>query len=157
MVHILLIETYCTQDHEMYHHVSPVLSHCIMSCKFNVCINWSKIFFRCKHLISPFKDNYNPSIINLNLNSPKISIVQTVCWKYSIPWYSNRVSNDTAGDSAPRHNSILGSLIENTKNERNSGIPLLVDLAFATNVRFLDEHELHLNDIELYKVFWPKV
>ena len=68
-------------------------------------------------------------------------------------FFWNRVSNDTPGDSAPRHNSILGSLIENTKNERNSGIPLLVDLAFATNVRFLDEHELHLNDIELYKVF----
>ena len=52
----------------------------------------------------------------------------------------------------PRHNSILGSLIENTKDARNSGIPLIVDLAFASNVRFLDEHELHLNDIELYKV-----
>ena len=29
MVHILLIETYCTQDHEMYHQVL-FLSHCIM-------------------------------------------------------------------------------------------------------------------------------
>ena len=47
---------------------------------------------------------------------------------------------------------MLGSLIENTKGAGNSGIPLLVDLAFASNIRFLDEHELHLNDPELYKV-----
>ena len=31
-------------------------------------------------------------------------------------------------------------------------IPMIVDLAFATNVRFLDEHELHLDDVLLYKV-----
>jgi hypothetical protein len=31
-------------------------------------------------------------------------------------------------------------------------IPMIVDLAFATNVRFLDEHELHLDDVQLYKV-----
>ena len=47
---------------------------------------------------------------------------------------------------------MLGSLIENTKGSEKSGIPLLVDLAFASNIRFLDEHELHLNDPELYKV-----
>ena len=47
---------------------------------------------------------------------------------------------------------MLGSLIENTKGSGNSGIPLIVDLAFASNIRFLDEHELHLNDPELYKV-----
>ena len=29
MVHFLLIETYCTQDYEMYHQVL-FLSHCIM-------------------------------------------------------------------------------------------------------------------------------
>ena len=56
------------------------------------------------------------------------------------------------GDSEKRQNSILGSLIEGSKDPRVRGIPLIVDLAFASNVRFLDEHELHLNDIELYKV-----
>merc|ERR1719351_85676 len=60
-------------------------------------------------------------------------------------------SSETVGDSVPRHNSMLGSLIENTKGSGNSGIPLIVDLAFASNIRFLDEHELHLNDPELYK------
>ena len=63
-----------------------------------------------------------------------------------------RASSETVGDSVPRHNSMLGSLIENTKGSGNSGIPLIVDLAFASNIRFLDEHELHLNDPELYKV-----
>ena len=63
-----------------------------------------------------------------------------------------RASSETVGDSEKRQNSILGSLIEDSKDPRIRGIPLIVDLAFASNVRFLDEHELHLNDIELYKV-----
>ena len=32
-----------------------------------------------------------------------------------------------------------------------NGIPILIDLAFATNVRYLDDHEMHTNNIELYK------
>jgi hypothetical protein len=35
---------------------------------------------------------------------------------------------------------------------KSKRIPMIVDLAFATNVRFLDEHELHLDDVQLYKV-----
>ena len=31
------------------------------------------------------------------------------------------------------------------------GIPIIVDLAFASNVRFLDDHELHVDNVELYK------
>lgn len=46
--------------------------------------------------------------------------------------------------------SILGDLIAH--NEDNAGVQLIVDLAFATNVRFLDDHELHLDQVELYKV-----
>ena len=63
-----------------------------------------------------------------------------------------RASSETVGENLPRNNSILGSLVDNAKEGSNPGIPLIVDLAFASNVRFLDEHELHLNDIELYKV-----
>jgi len=37
---------------------------------------------------------------------------------------------------------------------KSKRIPMIVDLAFATNVRFLDEHELHLDDVQLYKVFY---
>ena len=38
---------------------------------------------------------------------------------------------------------------------KSKRIPMIVDLAFATNVRFLDEHELHLDDVQLYKVNIP--
>ena len=30
--------------------------------------------------------------------------------------------------------------------------PIIVDLAFASNVRFLDDHELYLDNVELYRV-----
>ena len=32
-----------------------------------------------------------------------------------------------------------------------NGIPILLDLAFSSNVRYLDDHEMHINNIELYK------
>ena len=31
-------------------------------------------------------------------------------------------------------------------------ITIIVDLAFSTNVRFLDDHELYLDNVELYRV-----
>lgn len=39
-----------------------------------------------------------------------------------------------------------------SEKEGYSGVPIIVDLAFASNVRFLDDHELHLDNVELYKV-----
>ena len=30
-------------------------------------------------------------------------------------------------------------------------VPILLDLAFASNVRYLDDHEMYLSTIELYK------
>ncbi|XP_023325746.1 calcium-activated potassium channel slowpoke [Eurytemora carolleeae] len=32
-----------------------------------------------------------------------------------------------------------------------SSIPILLDLAFANNVRYLDDHEMYMSDVELYK------
>eukprot|EP00095_Tigriopus_kingsejongensis_P012668 maker-scaffold22_size673200-snap-gene-1.19 protein:Tk12668 transcript:maker-scaffold22_size673200-snap-gene-1.19-mRNA-1 annotation:"calcium-activated potassium channel" len=49
-----------------------------------------------------------------------------------------------------RRNSILGDLVD-SDGAVPKGVPIIVDLAFATNVRFLDDHELHLDDVELYK------
>ena len=37
-----------------------------------------------------------------------------------------------------------------TKSSPNS-VTLLLDLAFSTNVRYLDDHEMYLTNIELYK------
>ena len=31
-----------------------------------------------------------------------------------------------------------------------NGIPILLDLAFASNVRYLDETEMYMNSVELY-------
>ena len=36
-------------------------------------------------------------------------------------------------------------------DDPSGGVPIIVDLAFASNVRFLDDHELHLDNVELYK------
>ena len=46
----------------------------------------------------------------------------------------------------------LGDLLSASNTPHFKGIPMIVDLAFASNVRFLDEYELHLTDVELYKV-----
>ena len=40
--------------------------------------------------------------------------------------------------------------IQFTKSTPNS-VTLLLDLAFATNVRYLDDHEMYLTNIDLYK------
>lgn len=47
---------------------------------------------------------------------------------------------------------ISGELMAPSQKEGSSGVPIIVDLAFASNVRFLDDHELHLDNVELYKV-----
>jgi len=36
-------------------------------------------------------------------------------------------------------------------NSRPNGVPILLDLAFASNVRYLDDHEMYLSSVELYK------
>ena len=47
---------------------------------------------------------------------------------------------------------VSGELMAPSAREGYSGVPIIVDLAFASNVRFLDDHELHLDNVELYKV-----
>jgi len=53
-------------------------------------------------------------------------------------------------------NSILGELLDGNHSRANKkppkSVPIIVDLAFASNVRFLDDHELHIDNIDLYKV-----
>ena len=39
----------------------------------------------------------------------------------------------------------------NLSEVNSNGIPILLDLAFSSNVRYLDDHEMHINNIELYK------
>ena len=63
---------------------------------------------------------------------------------------------DKDGDKMARNNSILGDLVEagmaGEGGGMAGGVPIIVDLAFASNVRVLDDHELHLDNVELYKV-----
>ena len=56
--------------------------------------------------------------------------------------------------SGPRKNSIVEQLAGNgkPKNSKAPVITIIVDLAFSTNVRFLDDHELYLDNVELYRV-----
>ena len=39
----------------------------------------------------------------------------------------------------------------NLSEVNSNGISILLDLAFSSNVRYLDDHEMHINNIELYK------
>jgi hypothetical protein len=50
-----------------------------------------------------------------------------------------------------RKNSILTDLMGERPRARGE-VPIIIDLAFASNVRFLDDHELHLENVELYQV-----
>ena len=57
-----------------------------------------------------------------------------------------------------RKNSIVEALVA-TGNGNKRKLPskkpvitIIVDLAFSTNVRFLDDHELYLDNVELYRV-----
>ena len=40
----------------------------------------------------------------------------------------------------------------NKRKSSKPSITMMVDLAFASNVRFLDDHELYLDNVELYRV-----
>lgn len=48
--------------------------------------------------------------------------------------------------------SIVQQLMGGKKRFKKPIIALMVDLAFASNVRFLDDHELYMENIELYRV-----
>ena len=66
---------------------------------------------------------------------------------------NNPLQSKHLGNLIERKNSILGDLMEKADGEGGPrGVPIVVDLAFASNVRFLDDHELHLDNVELYKV-----
>ena len=47
---------------------------------------------------------------------------------------------------------LLGGGSSSGKLRGKGSTPIIVDLAFASNVRFLDDHELYLDNVELYRV-----
>ena len=48
--------------------------------------------------------------------------------------------------------SIMQQLMGGKKRFRKPTVKMIVDLAFASNVRFLDDHELYLDNVDLYRV-----
>ena len=77
---------------------------------------------------------------------------------------ASEVSDD--GDSRPNGAPTSASQQQNNDNivtqllggsspgklRGKGSTPIIVDLAFASNVRFLDDHELYLDNVELYRV-----
>jgi len=55
------------------------------------------------------------------------------------------------GRNGSGNDSIVAQLMGGRGKSRSSNTPIIVDLAFASNVRFLDDHELYLDNVELYK------
>merc|ERR1719266_558049 len=47
-------------------------------------------------------------------------------------------------------NFLVGNLDEEKGIFNDNRIPILLDLAFASNVRYLDETEMYMNNVELY-------
>ena len=65
--------------------------------------------------------------------------------------------DDVKANGGIRKNSIVEQLVAGNGNKRKLPskkpvITIIVDLAFSTNVRFLDDHELYLDNVELYRV-----
>lgn len=50
--------------------------------------------------------------------------------------------------------SIVQQLMGGKRRFKKPIIALMVDLAFASNVRFLDDHELYMENVELYRVIF---
>ena len=46
----------------------------------------------------------------------------------------------------------MQQLMGGKKRFRKPTVKMIVDLAFASNVRFLDDHELYLDNVDLYRV-----
>ena len=57
-------------------------------------------------------------------------------------------ANGTAGGS----DSIMQQLMGGKRKFKKPTVTMIVDLAFASNVRFLDDHELYLDNVDLYRV-----
>ena len=61
--------------------------------------------------------------------------------------------NGAPGSQHQSNDSIVEQLMGGPRKlGGKSSTPIIVDLAFASNVRFLDDHELYLDNVELYRV-----
>ena len=58
-------------------------------------------------------------------------------------------ANGTAGGGS---DSIMQQLMGGKRKFKKPTVTMIVDLAFASNVRFLDDHELYLDNVDLYRV-----
>ena len=62
----------------------------------------------------------------------------------------------SAASQQPNNDNIVQQLLGRSssggKLRGKGSTPIIVDLAFASNVRFLDDHELYLDNVELYRV-----
>ena len=47
-------------------------------------------------------------------------------------------------------NFLVGNIDDDKGILKANRIPILLDLAFASNVRYLDESEMYMNNVELY-------
>ena len=60
--------------------------------------------------------------------------------------------DEIKANGGPRDDSIVQQLIGGRNKFKKPIISMMVDLAFASNVRFLDDHELYMDNVELYRV-----
>lgn len=68
----------------------------------------------------------------------------------------------SAASQQPNNDNIVQQLLGRSSSGgklrgKKGSTPIIVDLAFASNVRFLDDHELYLDNVELYRVKRPHI
>ena len=66
-------------------------------------------------------------------------------------------TSSAASQQQPNNDNIVQQLLGRSSSGgklrgKKGSTPIIVDLAFASNVRFLDDHELYLDNVELYRV-----
>ena len=69
----------------------------------------------------------------------------------------NGAPTSAAASQQPNNDNIVQQLLGRSSSGgklrgKKGSTPIIVDLAFASNVRFLDDHELYLDNVELYRV-----
>ena len=67
--------------------------------------------------------------------------------------YEEDEDDEIKANGAPAgDDSIMQQLMGGRGKFKKPLVNMMVDLAFASNVRFLDDHELYLDNVELYRV-----
>ena len=110
------------------------------------------ILFQTPNRLEPVLADKEVLLTALNIKSMNFSEEETPGAEVLDEGDSSR-PNGAPGSQHQSNDSIVEQLMGGPRKlGGKSSTPIIVDLAFASNVRFLDDHELYLDNVELYRV-----